>query len=777
MKIDSIYINAFGKLKNKKIDLSDGFNIIYGENEDGKTTVTEFIKMMFYGTNGRGSTISKNMRKKYKPWDNSTPCGSIDFTHNNTKYRLERTFGAQNSSDKITLLNLDIGSRQSISGNADVGSEFFGLTMGAFEKSVFINNAVALSDNVDADGELNAKLSNLTSAADEGVSFEKITERLKKAEYDLVSKSGSKGILTDNIRAVSQLEEQKRDSEENNRKREELEKEILNLETQQEKLNKTAAQLFEYKKAANIKTRRQLLTDFISAAEKYEKIEKQLTLSDGTLADRNYTSQIRQEFNDCKAAQTIISDRQKELDNIKLEIENSETTSGVPVTEYTEKKEELNKQITALQEQIGKKIELSARINAENQGKKSKPNIALLVSGIVSAAICVALLPLSILFAAIFSVAAVTLIVLSFVLRKRPASDLTELEKIDSSIAEDNRKSEQLRRQISEMDAKINNAEVKINTRKSLTESRKRQADSLTGVILQQKGDLLERKAELLSFVGKYKATSNLDDAPAIADEIDKLFDAFLSAKSDAEHKAQGITCKNIEQARTALGKLPAADENLPYSDEEIERLSSEIADKRESITARIHERKGILTSSFKDFQVPAYYDKKIRELNSDIDEQKKYLESLKIAQETLNAAFGEMRRGFSGELESTALKYFNQITNGAYNDITVSKNFDIRVGDAASGSHEIDYLSCGAVSQAYFSLRLAVSELLGKDCGGLPIILDDIFAQYDTKRTKSGFDFLWKYAEKSQVIFFTCHDNYLTDLKKGTNIIDLRSL
>ena len=49
MIIKKINVKSFGKLKNKEIELKDGLNIIYGENESGKSTTMAFIKSMLFG--------------------------------------------------------------------------------------------------------------------------------------------------------------------------------------------------------------------------------------------------------------------------------------------------------------------------------------------------------------------------------------------------------------------------------------------------------------------------------------------------------------------------------------------------------------------------------------------------------------------------------------------------------------------------------------------------------------------------------------------------------
>ena len=68
MQIKKLQINNFGKLNNKNIELNNGINVIFGENESGKSTLLKFITSMFYGAsrNKNGRRISDF--EKYTPW-------------------------------------------------------------------------------------------------------------------------------------------------------------------------------------------------------------------------------------------------------------------------------------------------------------------------------------------------------------------------------------------------------------------------------------------------------------------------------------------------------------------------------------------------------------------------------------------------------------------------------------------------------------------------------------------------------------------------------------
>ena len=63
MKITELILKNFGKFTNKQILLADGINIIYGENESGKTTLHTFLKGMLFGKKARACR-----RNRYIPY-------------------------------------------------------------------------------------------------------------------------------------------------------------------------------------------------------------------------------------------------------------------------------------------------------------------------------------------------------------------------------------------------------------------------------------------------------------------------------------------------------------------------------------------------------------------------------------------------------------------------------------------------------------------------------------------------------------------------------------
>lgn len=106
MKITKLYIESFGGLSDKTIELSD-INVIIGGNESGKTTVAAFLLAMLFGMerdrNKEGGTY-----ESYLPWEDKERYGGyIEFEEKGNCYRLSRSFLARKA--KISLFDMDGG--------------------------------------------------------------------------------------------------------------------------------------------------------------------------------------------------------------------------------------------------------------------------------------------------------------------------------------------------------------------------------------------------------------------------------------------------------------------------------------------------------------------------------------------------------------------------------------------------------------------------------------------------------------------------------------------
>lgn len=91
--IKEINLISFGHFENKTFHLTDGFNLIYGDNESGKSTILDFIEGVFYGFDQGKSKVNFSYKKeKYKPLGSFKYTGSLLISAYNKDYRIFRNF-------------------------------------------------------------------------------------------------------------------------------------------------------------------------------------------------------------------------------------------------------------------------------------------------------------------------------------------------------------------------------------------------------------------------------------------------------------------------------------------------------------------------------------------------------------------------------------------------------------------------------------------------------------------------------------------------------------
>lgn len=136
----------------------------------------------------------------------------------------------------------------------------------------------------------------------------------------------------------------------------------------------------------------------------------------------------------------------------------------------------------------------------------------------------------------------------------------------------------------------------------------------------------------------------------------------------------------------------------------------------------------------------------------------KSKLLSIEIAMDTITEANDSLTSRLSPEISKHASKYLSRITDGKFDEIILKKDFDALCKTQNDYTH-LDKLrlSSGTKDQLYFSLRLAICDVLLNE--NTPIILDDPFIFYDDARATTAMKLLLEISKKRQVILFTCHN------------------
>ena len=209
MKLNRIKINSYGNLQNKEIEFNK-LNIIFGENEAGKTTLQNFIMSMFYGIEKKKGKEPFSDVEKYTPWQGTSDfSGKITYElDDNTKYEVFRDFTKKNP-EIYDETGKDISKDFSIDKKA--GNTFFmnqvGLDRDTLEKTVFTKQNSLKIDSSEQD-LLIQKVSNMVESGDEEVSFKKALKSLGDRKLKEVGTDRSQekpiNIASMNIRKYEQ---------------------------------------------------------------------------------------------------------------------------------------------------------------------------------------------------------------------------------------------------------------------------------------------------------------------------------------------------------------------------------------------------------------------------------------------------------------------------------------------------------------------------------------------------------------------------------------------
>ena len=759
MIIKSVYIKEFGSICDREIILSDGLNIIEGDNESGKSTLLSFIKFMLYGLQKKvaGEVVSE--KERAFSWQNGIAAGNMTVQTENGTFRIERSAKASSRSESAKIFDTETG--EQVHAGENPGELFFGLPLNVFESTACVRQLKCTQ--IDGSG-LGTSIENLMVAADENTSVKKALQKLDSVRKKLMHKTGRGGEIADIEDRVLALQTRMNRAGERSKH---LEIKEASLEGADKIIAEARATLEEERALSRAYEARQILIRFDalrSAEKRVEALKKQEkeTLDGGRFGGRLPDSSEIATLSELRAGYVQAKESRRRSEEGIEELKRQR----VP-------EDDIDRCARQMNTDGGERAVLESYSVAWKKSKNARKTGAVLVILTVIFALVGAVFATTVSFlptliklsktakiictavAFLLCVFGVALGISCFVRSKKLEKECDRITQ-DYGCEDYSREAlvirlAALRHRISERESfeamvcrlrdGIGEA---IGAEKSAEERLARHFASLCSDEIPDDSELAERSAQL---VDEYSAFA--EKVGEIRRDIDKYTAlvterrAELSAYNEAEIRS-GVT-PEIEEKLAGVN-ITMLRRDIDFQQARLESaMQKKQSAEREMIT---------LQATSEDPE----------KLALELEEQKKLLssrqfmhDSLTLATESIAQASEAVRRNVTPRLRRYAGELLGKLTDGRYTEIAISPDFKISV-PADGETRPVEALSSGTRDAVYLAVRLALVSVLYKN-EKPTLLLDEILSQIDDTRAKNILQMLSEYAKNgTQCLLFTCH-------------------
>ena len=733
MKIQSVTVSHFGKLTDRTFRFTDGINLIYGENESGKSTLAAYLKYILYGFPTKGPrNAAGNDKLHYMPWSGGAASGKAELLlSDGTVLSVSRSSGAKNS---LSVIEKNTGRERNF--GKPLGEELFGTDEAAFSRMAYIREQNVSADRLE---DLSESVQNIVLSADESVNIEKAQKKLR--DFRNVYRGRTKGSgkcaeLEERIRtlrhdfdresemhklllgAEAKLLETRKALERNDAKQKEAEKELENLDA------------FEAQKL--LQTIRQSEAAFREAKKRCDNLRAEL-------ADGSLNAAVLDEISSA-------AERERSVKEHARQVEETLCAVRAELAEKEAENELLKKAdgLTDLPENIQQNVGQYAR-TAKCRGAAAVASFVVsaaaaalygtkIVSGVdLYLAVCGGAAALAfLLFTALF-----------FAKRGKLADYLAQNGFAD-------------RRELSDFCAEYPRAKAALSElytkEKILSEEAERQNDACA----QASRDL----RAVLDACG-----TATDDPHGFVDSVRKKLTAVSEAQTECEK------LKSAYEAYLAGNDLDALAEKAkrftapPTRDRKTVKLELDFLKKAQS--ALLEKEKEYIRAAAAPSSTrrkPAEILAERTALEATLREAEQTADALELAVSALAEACEEMRCGVSPRIARRAGELFRLFTGNESEELLLTPEF-VLSAERDGMAREDGMLSAGTSDAAYLAVRIALCENLFHEAPIL--ILDETFAHMDDNRMMRTLRALRTVSEHFQIFLFSCREREIEAAEK----------
>lgn len=716
----------FGKFEDKKIELQDGINLIYGVNEGGKSTITNFIDGIFYGfsRDSLARKVRDELFEKSRPWTSNLYRGYIILNNGEEDYRISRDF----DKDEVSILNLNTGEDLSndernflYSRIPQPGVIFFELNRKIYKSSFYLGQRLSQLED-DASDELQARINNFSISEDENLDLTKVIEKMEEDLYNLGTKrrkSSEIGRFYDELEKISK-----------NKANFISLKETYKNSIEDYKLSKDKLKNLEYK----LKGRKLFELETLKAKLKECQTNESNGENDYKLSELERAIEINKELG-------IYSSRLDDL--LSNEQENFEV--DLDLEEDYKRYKEINREIQVLNENnYSKEMEIISWDIKNLEREIFKYILKFMSSMIIGGAVIF----ISLYFKKyLISIVSILFFTYSYfrIVKFRENKDL--LNRLKNKYQDYRIKSQEKTLIKKEFDKEISEILNKYGARD------KKELSELFDSKLQ----------ENFKNISRNEYTKELMEKNSL--EIEDTKKKILEHEEDLENIFNKYGVQNIKDLKTLfhykkddnriseykyrIEKLEK--ENLSgelYKEENIEEIQEKI-DKEKNNILNLEGSLKTLDESLEKLRV---LDERSCELTEKLEKLEYKKELLELSIEKMEDFVKSKRKNTLPLLKKEISQYLSCMTHGKYEEILIDDTFGIRVYDKDIEDYvDLDSLSMGTIDQIYLAFRLSISKIISDK--EIPLVLDSHFDYYDYKRLKESLKIL---ESQQQVLIFT---------------------
>ena len=294
---------------------------------------------------------------------------------------------------------------------------------------------------------------------------------------------------------------------------------------------------------------------------------------------------------------------------------------------------------------------------------------------------------------------------------------------------------------------------------------------------LAEEDAMAQRIARALEDEGLSEAGSSLRQARTILDEArdTRAEMALCTQRQQAAASRRGQAEQRLEELadeRDLILRRAQLEPTATINDVEHE-LAHRLQQREGLLEAfeAMNQRIGELTSTLVAAQSEHDFDRlklEAQQVNTQLEEARADFARLLLAKHMLEVAISTWESKRQPEVYAQASRLLAIMTQGAWTEVSLTPEGTLQVSNALKETRAPVHLSLGTCQQLYLALRIALLTSADNVGRAIPILADDILVNFDAQRRPGAARALAELAQQRQIILFTSHEEVVRVLKKA---------